>query len=43
MDQTKKQIAEYRKFKKLIADWMDLAMEHCRLKLQRKNKTPSQS
>lgn len=32
--ETRAQVAEYRRFKKLVETWTDLALEHARLKLE---------
>lgn len=32
--ETRAQVVEYRRFKKLIAEWVNLALEHAKLKLE---------
>ena len=35
VDETRQQIEVYKRFRKLIEKWIDLAIEHCQIKMKR--------
>ena len=38
VDEIRKQIAVYKRFKKLIEKWIDLSIEHCQIKMEQRKR-----